>query len=215
MLSNLKFLRNSFLIMTFFVTLGSVHAQIDTSHFKLQMAFGLNKPFQSGFVEDFESKPINASTFNIGFQYMFKTKLGIKLDYGFNRIKNVSDSPEFKLNYTRVNAQIVGDLTSLINSITPQIGLYIHAGPGYSFIRPLGDFGQNKTSFLNSIFGLELHYGISDALSIYLDTAYIISTAKQFDPVSNGRGAFNGDILTVTAGVSISLSGCYFCSRNE
>ena len=214
MLSNLKLLRNSFLIMTFFVTV-SAYAQVDTSHLKLQMAFGFNKPSQNGFVEDFESKPVNLSTFNIGFQYMFKTKLGVKLDYGFNRMKNISDTPEFKLNYTRVNAQLIGDLTPLINSIAPQIGLFAHAGPGYSFVRPLGDFGANKTSFLNGILGLDLHYGVTDALSVYLDTAYIISGAKEFDPISNGRGAFNGNVLTVTAGVSISLSGCYFCSRNE
>ena len=214
MFSNLKLLRNSFLIMTFFVSVNA-YAQVDTSHLKLQMAFGFNKPSQNGFVEDFESKAVNVSTFNIGFQYMFKTKLGVKLDYGFNRMKNISGSPEFKLNYTRVNAQLVGDLTSLTNSIAPQIGLFAHAGPGYSFVRPLGDFGTNKTSFLSGILGLEIHYGLTDALSVYFDTAYIISGAKEFDPISNGRGAFNGNILTVTAGVSISLTGCYFCSRNE
>lgn len=214
MLPNLKLLRNSLLITTFFVAV-AVNAQIDTSHLKLQMAFGFNKPSQKGFVENFESKPVNVSTFNIGFQYMFKSKLGLKLDYGFNRIKNIADSPEFKLNYTRIDAQLVGDLTPLINSIAPQIGLFAHVGPGYSFVRPLGDFGANKTSFLNGVLGLEFHYGITDALSVYVDTAYIISGADDFDPVSNGRGSFNGDILTVTAGVSISLSGCYFCSQNE
>lgn len=146
---------------------------------------------------------------------MFKTKLGFKLDYGYSRISNSSNSPEFKVNYTRVNGQLVADFTPLINPIAPQIGLFGHLGPGYTFIKPLREFGENKTAFVNGIIGLELHYGTSDAMSVFIDTSYIFSGAQDFNPVTDGRGAFNGDMLTVTFGVSLSLSGCYFCSRNE
>jgi len=78
-------------------------------------------------------------------------------------------------------------------------------------IQPLGDFGENETSYLNAMAGFELHYAVSDKLSIYIDTAYILGLADDFDPVSSGLGSFNGDLLTVTFGASISLSGCYYC----
>ena len=61
--------------------------------------------------------------------------------------------------------------------------------------------------------GLELHYGISDKLTLYLDTSYIIGFANDFDPISSGFGSFNGDLLTITIGASISLSGCYYCEK--
>jgi hypothetical protein len=59
--------------------------------------------------------------------------------------------------------------------------------------------------------GIEFHYGISDKLTIYLDTSYVLGFGNGFNPVSSGIGSFNGDLLTLTFGASISLSGCYYC----
>ena len=59
--------------------------------------------------------------------------------------------------------------------------------------------------------GIEFHYGISDKLSVYVDTSYIFGFGKDFNPISDGFGSFNGDLLTITFGASISLSGCYYC----
>lgn len=185
-------------------------AQYDTSTFKAQLALGVNSPSSSGFVNDFEVNSINFPTINLGLQYMFKPKLGAKLDFGYNRFSNIDDTPEFKVNYTRINAQLVYDV-SMITNFLNRTGVFVHAGPGFSMIHPLGNYGENKTSYLNFMAGLELHYGISDKLSIYLDTSYIKGFAKDFNPVSSGFGSFNGDLLTITFGASISLSGCYYC----
>lgn len=198
--------------MLFCVTLG--FSQGDNSTIKAQFALGVNSPSSKGFVSGFEGKSINFPTVNLGIQYMFKPRFGAKLDYGFNRISNDKTSQDFKLNYSRINLQGVLDLSQTLY-ISNRIGTFLHAGPGFSFVKPLGNFPDNKTSFLNAMAGFEIHYGVSDKLSLYLDTSYILGFAKDFNPISDGFGSFNGNLLTLTIGASISLSGCYYCERND
>ncbi|APY10577.1 cell envelope biogenesis protein OmpA [Seonamhaeicola sp. S2-3] len=186
-------------------------AQYGKSAIKAQAGLGVSSPSQSGFVEDFEGNNINFPAVNLGVQYMFQPKLGAKLDYNFSRISNADDSPEFKLNYSRVNLQAVYNASSVFSFFPPRIGVFVHAGPGYSFVKPLGNYTQNNTSYFNVMGGVEFHYGISDKLSIFTDVSYVNGFSKDFNPVTNGYGSFNGNILTITFGASISLSGCYYC----
>ena len=185
-------------------------SQPDTSTFKAQFALGINSPSTDGFVQDYQGKSVNFPTANLGLQYMFMPVLGLKLDYGFSRITNDESANDFKLNYSRANLQLVIDASRLL-AFSNRMGVFFHVGPGYSFVKPLGNFGNNDTSFFNIMGGVEFHYGVSDRLTLYLDTAYILGSGDDFNPVSNGFGAFNGNLLTVTFGASISLTGCYFC----
>lgn len=210
MTSNFKTNTCLWISLAFFLCGFSGFSQGDTSTIKAQFALGVSSPSSNGFVDDFEANPINFPTINLGVQYMFKPKLGAKLDFGFNRISNADNTPEFKLNYSRINLQMVYD-ASIITSFSNKLGAFVHAGPGFSMIKPLGDFGENKTSYLNAMGGIEFHYGISDKLSIYLDTSYVFGFGGDFKPVTEGFGSFNGDLLTITFGASISLSGCYYC----
>lgn len=187
-------------------------SQKSTNEWKGQVALGINMPSQSGFVSGFESKAINFPTINLGIQRMFKRQLGAKLDFGFNRFSSSEESIEFKINYTRINAQIVYDPTESLPFIPMRMGVVAHAGPGYSFIEPLGDFGSNNLSFLNLMVGAEFHYGLSERASIYTDLSYMLGVASDFDPESEGFGSFNGNLLTVTFGISFSLSGCRYCN---
>lgn len=205
--------RNNLLTLAIVFSSALGFSQIDKSTIKAQLALGVNNPSSTGFVQDFEAKTINFPTVNLGVQYMFKPNFGAKLDYGFNRISNNEQSFEdFKLNYSRINLQGVLDLSSMLY-ISNRVGTFLHAGPGFSFVTPLGNFPENNISFFNVMAGLEWHYGISDKLTLYLDTSYILGFAEDFSPVSSGFGSFNGDLLTVTIGVSISLSGCYYCEK--
>lgn len=197
------------LVIVLFTTVS--FAQKSTNKWKAQIALGVNSPSQSGFVVGFESKSVNFPTVNAGFQRMFKPQLGAKLDFGFNRFSNEDNSPEFKINYTRINAQLVYDPTESIGFLPQRIGLIAHAGPGYSFVKPLGDYSGNKVSFLNVMAGLEVHYALSEYMSLYTDVSYILGFGKDFDPVINGFGSFNGNLLTITFGITFSLSGCHYC----
>ncbi|GGH35781.1 hypothetical protein IA57_07105 [Mangrovimonas yunxiaonensis] len=199
-----------FLLLTFLVT-SMAFSQLETSKWKAQIGLGVNHAFSDGFVDGFEAKSINFPTVNLGIQHMFSRQFGAKLDYGFNRISNESQTPEFKLNYSRINAQAVYDPTSKLRFLPAQMGVVTHAGPGYSFVKPLGVYADNDLSFFNVMAGFEVHYGVTQLMTIYSDVSYIYGFAKDFNPMATGYGAFNGNLLTVTLGVSFSLSGCYYC----
>ncbi|WP_341216069.1 outer membrane beta-barrel protein [uncultured Wocania sp.] len=188
-----------------------VFSQSDTNTIKAQFALGVNSPSANGFVANFEAKSVNFPSINLGIQYMFKPKLGAKLDFGYNRFSNLNNTPEFKINYTRLNAQLVYNATSVFSFLPQRIATFVHAGPGLTTIKPLGNYTQNDTSFLNAMVGVEFHYGISDKLSAYFDASYILGFSKDFNPISDGFGSFNGNLLTLTIGASISLSGCQYC----
>ncbi|MFD2822882.1 outer membrane beta-barrel protein [Lacinutrix iliipiscaria] len=187
----------------------SGYSQSETSTWKAQFAVGINSPSQNAFVTPFEAKPVNFPTFNIGLQRMLSKSLGVKLDFGYNRFSNASNSPDFKVNYSRINAQAVYDPSDMINFLPPRISVIAHGGPGFTFVKPLGNYVDYNTSFLNAMVGLEVHYGISQTLSLYFDTSYIYSFGRTHD--SLGDGFYNGNLLTATVGISISLSGCYYC----
>ncbi|MCH4551763.1 outer membrane beta-barrel protein [Aestuariibaculum lutulentum] len=208
------FLSSNKRLTPFFIFLFCVFSgfsQNDTSTLKGQIALGVNNPSSDGFVSGFEGKSLNLPTVNLGLQYMFSPNIGAKLDYGFSRMANDSDAQEFKLNYSRINLQGVYNLSNIIY-ISNRTGIFVHAGPGYSMVKPLNNYGENKTSYLNAMAGLEIHYGLSDTMSLYFDTSYIHGFAKEFNPVSEGYGSFNGNVLTFTVGLSLSLSGCYYCN---
>jgi hypothetical protein len=99
----------------------------------------------------------------------------------------------------------------LITFLPERIGLVAHAGPGYTFVKPLGDFSGNKESFLNVMAGLEIHYGLTERMSLHTDVSYILGLGKDFDPLIDGFGSFNGNLLTITFGITFSLSGCQYC----
>ena len=199
------------LVAALFLLISIAFAQNDNQRLKFQIAFGVNSPSQSGFVDGFSSKGINFPTINLGAQYMFKKEFGAKLDFGFNRFSNESGSPEFKVNYTRINVQGVYDATFIMSFLPDRLAVVGHAGPGMSFVKPLGNYPDNKLSYFNVMAGFEVHYDVSPRFSVYADTSYIAGFAKDFDPVTEGHGSFNGNLLTVTVGVSVSLSGCRYC----
>ena len=211
----MNLINKHFVLILFVLTVTNLFAQRETNKWKAQIALGINSPSQSGFVDGFQGKSLNFPTIILGVQNMFSEQFGAKLDYNFNRVSNENDTPEFKLNYSRVNAQLVYDPTNSIDFLPTRMGFVLHAGPGYSFVKPLGNYGNNKRSFFNVMGGLEVHYGLAERLSLYADASYIMGLAKDFDPITEGYGSFNGNLFTLTFGITFSLSGCQYCTNNE
>jgi hypothetical protein len=189
------------------------HSQVDTTTLKAQIALGVNSPSSNGFVSNFESKSINFPTVNLGLQYMLSPTIGAKLDVGFNRFSNINNTPEFKVNYSRLNVQLVYNTKRLFEILPNNMAIFVHAGPGFSIIKPLGNYPENKNSYLNIMGGIEFHYGLNDTFSVFIDGSYISGFSKEFNPISNGFGSFNGDLLNISIGVSLSLTGCYYCNH--
>lgn len=202
------------LVVAFLMTSVSV-AQRDVEKWKLKVALGVNKTRADGESPGYYSGYINFPTINIGLQHMFSNSLGAKLDLGYNRSYNAENSLPFKLNYTRVNAQLVYDFTSLLPFLPYNIGIVGHAGPGVSMTKPLGNDANNTYTYPNAMLGFELHYRISKSLSIYGDASYVysLSNASHYDVNTDGF-SFRGDLAYVALGLAISLDGgngsCYF-----
>tara|TARA_R110000868_G_scaffold89492_3_gene249112 strand:- start:19906 stop:20547 length:642 start_codon:yes stop_codon:yes gene_type:complete len=205
---NVKLLLIITVLMT---TLG--FAQSNAEKWKLQLALGLNNPIDTGENVGYYTKYINFPTINLGVQHMFSESLGAKLDVGFNRSSNANTSLEFKLNYTRINAQLVYDLRPILLFLPNRIAVVAHAGPGISFTQPLGDFSKNKYTYFNALAGAEIHYGLSRSLSVYTDLGYAYSLAgkNKYDVAVDGF-SFNDDLMYVAVGISISLNGCQYCN---
>ncbi|MDW5289234.1 cell envelope biogenesis protein OmpA [Formosa sp. PL04] len=188
-------------------------AQIDEDVLRFEMSFGGNHALESGFSEGYSGNSVNIPTLNIGAQYMFTNNIGAKLDLGFNRIKGSED--DFKINYTRVNAQGVYDYSSILGVEEKKpLKLQVHAGPGFSFVRPLGGLNNVDQNYFNAMIGTNILYALNRNSSVFFDVSYIHGFTKPetYSPLSEGLGAFNGSMITFTIGISLSLSGCYYCN---
>ena len=187
--------------------------RIDNSTWKAQIALGISLPSSTGFIDVAPSQSVNFPAVNLGVQRMFSRTLGAKLDYGFNRFVSDDTSTEFKINYSRVNAQLVYDPSQYLLFLPEHFQTVLHGGPGFSFATPLGTLGDNKQSYLNFNFGVEVHYSISRTLAVFTDVSYIygFTSLEDYNPQLSGLGAFNGNVLNLTFGISISLSDCFYC----
>ncbi|REG89739.1 cell envelope biogenesis protein OmpA [Winogradskyella sediminis] len=203
-----------FFFVILFITFKSEAQLKDTAKWKALFAVGVNYPTTDGFVKGSYAQSLNFPTVNLGIQHMLKRQYGIKLDLGFNRFKNDDETPEFKINYTRVNAQFVYDPTDLIGILPMRLRTVAHAGPGVSFVKPLGTLGDNKQTFMNLLGGLEFNYAINEKVSVYTDVSYIygLTSLDNYNPALNGLGAFNGSVFNLTFGLAVSLSGCEYCN---
>ena len=207
--------KSNLLIFLFVLITSFSYGQRSVAKWKLQLALGPNHGFASGFTEEAYGQRLNFPTVNIGLQHFFSNQFGAKLDVGFNRLKSGPNLPEFKTNYTRINAQLVYDPSFDIGFLPERVRIVLHAGPGISFTKPLGNLKANKLTFLNAMAGGELHYGISQGLSIYGGGAFVFSfSGKDLTTLQqSGYGAFNGTLIYATIGISVSLSGCYYCDQ--
>ena len=189
------------------------HSQKRTDKWRLQFALGVNNPIDNGENDGYYTKYVNFPSVNLGIQHMFSDKLGAKLDYGFNRSENNTGSKPFKLNYSRINLQLVYDATRELRFLPEQLKIIGHAGPGISFTQPLGNDTENKYTFLNALIGLEIHYKLSRALTVFTDVsfAYSLTNKDKYDTAIDGF-SFNGNLIYASVGISVALSGCNYCN---
>ncbi len=187
-------------------------SQERTEKWRLQFALGINNPIDNGENDGYYTKYVNFPSVNLGVQYMFSDRLGAKLDYGFNRSLNDSGSKPFKLNYSRVNVQLVYDATQDLHFLPEPLKIVAHTGPGFSFTQPLGIDSENKYTYLNWLTGLEVHYNASRTFSVYADVsfAYSLSGKDKYNSTIDGF-SFNGNLVFASVGISVALSGCKYC----
>lgn len=202
------------LFLFFMLTVSSISAQKTEEGWKLQLSLGVNNPIEDDVKSaGYYSKYANFPTINLGVQYNFSSEFGAKFDVGFNKANNAEGSNEFTLNYTRFNAQLIYDFSSLFPFLPEDIATNIHTGPGYSISKPMGQFSENEYRFLNGIVGFDLHYYVSRTISLYTDLSYVHSFSRENKYDLNIDGfSFNKDLVYLAFGVAYSFGGSCTCS---
>lgn len=204
----------NFILPLFFVVFGChiINAQRAEERWTGRIAIGVNNPIDDRSNDGYFTNYLNFPTVNIGVQHMFKRDWGARLDFGFNRSSNADGSEEFKLNYSRVNAQIVYNATNVLRFLPDRLEMFAHAGPGLSFTSPLAPYSNNSYTYLNLLAGGEIHYRLSRRVTIFTDLSYALSLAGEDKYDINVDGfSFNGDLLYLTFGITFALSGCQYC----
>lgn len=202
-----------FLFVLVFIAFRAQAQLKETAKWKALFSLGVNYPTTDGFIKGSYAKSLNFPTVNLGIQHMLKRQYGVRLDYGFNRFTNADDTPEFKINYSRVNAQFVYDPSDYLRFLPSRLRTVVHAGPGLAFVKPLAELRDNKQTYLNINAGLEVHYAINEKVSVFTDVAYLygVTSLDNYNPTISGLGAFNGSVFNLTFGLAVSLSGCQYC----
>ena len=199
-------------LFLFFGVFHSGHAQQEVDVFRLQLGLGVNSPLDANLTPQFESKTINFPSIQLGFRYMFKNTLGAKLDVQYNRFSSASTSLPFKSNYSRLNLQGIYDVTDKLNFLSPRTSIFVHAGPGLSISKPLGIYNSNTYNFFNLNAGVEVEFIVSKRLSLFSDLNYTYAFASddKYAVLTDGF-SFNENMIQVTVGISVALSGCKYC----
>ena len=155
---------------------------------------------------------------DLGVRYMINPKFGLKLDGGYDRIKEGEDSNHFRANYYRVSLQGVANLGRIMNfeDWTNRIGLLGHAGGGISWMNNDATKGVDGKIFEGNdnmghfIVGLTPQLRLSDRVALTGDLSYIrnIRQNVSFDGNSKLSGSgFGGEIWNATLGLTFYLGG--------
>ena len=170
------------------------------------------KPYSEGYW----SNTIGFMHTSIGSRYMFNNKFGLKLDGGYDRIKNDESSIFFKngsslpfqSNYYRFSLQGVADVGRLLTfeNFTDKYSMLFHAGGGISVLT--SKINPSKDRMVNIMFGVTPQYKINKRMSLNIDASFIWHIYQQYtfdmhNPVYK-RG-FDGFIANATVGLNIYI----------
>lgn len=202
------------LLITSLITASCLYAQDmgnqDFNKWSIEVAGGMHKPARpmaGGYYTDSPS----FSQFSLGTRYMFNNRFGLKLDAGYSTFKEGDNSLPFKSNYYRGSLQGVANLGSILRfeTWTNTFGILVHAGAGYSQLRPKEPIDRNDADqMLNFIAGITPQVKLGNRVALNLD-ASLIGHARQdytFDGTgfTNKRG-FNGYLMNFSAGLTVYL----------
>jgi len=196
-----------------FFAIGNVNAQEKPfNSWSIDINGGLTKPTKpmtpGYYTETFDS------FYHVdgGVRYMFNNKFGLKVDFGYDRMKNGDHSKNFETNYYRTNLQGVANLGRIMNfeDWTKVLNLQAHAGVGYSWMT--NDAYKGADEMANVMAGLTAQVKLGKRVALNADFTMIknIEQDRTFDgqsgDVKSSRG-FEGTLYNATLGLSFYLGG--------
>jgi OOP family OmpA-OmpF porin len=145
---------------------------------------------------------------DLGVRYMFNPKFGLKLDFGYDKLKEGKESFAFDSNYFRTDLQGVINLGRVLNfeTWTNRIGLLGHGGFGVSMLKSDGFDGEDYMA--NGIVGLTTQVRLCNSVALTADFTGIINGNQtyNFDGMSQTTAkAFNGSIFNASLGLTFYL----------
>lgn len=195
------------------ILLGAITANAQEKNYN-QWSFeaeaGVHKP-ASSFGSGYYTSTPSLWQGGLGVRYMINEKFGIKLDAGYNSIKNHDDSNDFESKYFRTSLQGVVNLGNVLDfrSFTNTFNLLAHGGMGYSVNTPKSpnDFDKGD-QMLNLIVGLTPQIKLSDRVALTGDLSMVnhIRQSVSWDGTQtvNG-GGFNANHILVNASVGLTF----------
>jgi OOP family OmpA-OmpF porin len=208
---NYLFYGIAFLFLSF-----KINAQTSSfNRWSLEFNLGINRPiapFSQGYSSEndqLELDNLSLNHFNLGGRYMFNDRLGIKLDFANDRIKNnATASSYFRTNQYRLGIQSVINIGRVlkVEEISNKLGLLFHMGGQIAYVDM--DLANSflKDNELNGgfIFGLTPQYLINNRCATTFDVT-LISNIRQHltwdGNASDRSNNLNGSMINLSFGV--------------
>ncbi len=183
------------------------------------------------FAEGYSSNYLTLLHADLGTRYMFSDKIGVKLDVGFDRIKNDEwghiqgpqnpdgssefiKSKEFETHYFRLSLQAVANLGRVfdLQELNKNLGLLMHFGFGFSSLKDKKNsvwfkywMTQGTDEMMNLLVGISPQYRISDHWAMDLDVTMVANAwqSKTWDFTENSfEKGLHGRIWNFSLGAS-------------
>lgn len=179
----------------------------DFNKWSIDVNGGINKaanPLTPGYT----TSAFNFFHADLGFRYMFNTKFGMKLDFGYDKFQE-DEGPEFESNFMRVGLQGYANLGRIMEfeTWTNRLNVLGHMGVGVGQLKNEDAFdGEDWVgSFL---IGLTGQFKISERVALNADFTMINSFSQQhtWDGFSNpSTRGFDSTMYNATLGLSVYL----------
>lgn len=190
------------------------------NRFSADIHFGSTKPF-TALTDSFFTNYIGLFHADAGLRYMPLDNFGVKLDFGFDHLKNdsygvYSYSKKFSSNYSRVSIQGVVNIGKLLHyaDFAANFGLIGHGGLGYSMNFGDSSLTSNGTQIHDNMFhfilGLSPQIRLHDRFALHLDLSIVSNLGQKynFDFKDQNRSKY-GMIANVSVG------GAYYIGKNK
>ncbi|MFN5417557.1 MAG: OmpA family protein [Flavobacteriia bacterium] len=213
-------MKTKLLSIVFLLNIIAFSQENANNKFSFDYNLGITNPF-TALSQNYYANYVGLFHADLGARYMFREKVGIKVDFGFDRFKNdnygtYSESLPFSSFYFRSNIQGVLNVGKILHfsDWTNRIGLIMHSGIGYS--HNIGDSSSNNTgartsdNMFNFMIGVLPQVKINDRFAMNLDLSLISNMNQQynFDFKENATSKY-GMIA------NISVGGSYYIGKNK
>jgi OmpA-OmpF porin, OOP family len=154
----------------------------------------------------------------IGGRYMFTPKVGLKFGYGFDQLKNNSNTKSlpFKLNMHHISVEGVVNLARLfeLQKGLDRLGFLFHGGLELSRMTPMQPNTVSAQNYNISEYNGGLKYGITptyritDKIALMGDISFLTNYRQHFawdGFYSNDNNNLGGSLISYSGGMSISI----------